>query len=164
MDMKKTVGLPDAPLAVSSVPARCTASERIAAVEMQLARLKAICRSEPGGNGATLCEDPRFRRRITELEIATLTLRWLEPRCSPHAAAIFELGSLELTDRLDEALFEAVGPYAAPSHASLGHNARVGPAYARGMAEAYISGRIDPSRHAARGRARDAIAASLFER
>ena len=161
MDMKKTVALSDVHLAV---PARSTAAARIDAIDMHLARLKAIYRSEPNGDGAMLCEDPRFRRQITELEIAALTLRWLEPRCSPHAAAIFELGLLELADRLDEALFEAVGPYAATSHASLGHNARVGPANARGIAKAYISGRFDASRHAARGLARDAIAVGLFER
>lgn len=155
---------PDALLAVSSVPARSTALERIAVVETQLARLKAISRSESAGNGAMLCEVPHFMRRITELEIAAMPLRWLEPRCSPQASAVLELGLLDLADHLDEALVEAVGPYAAPSHPSLGHNARVGPAHARGITGNYISSRFDPTRHAARGHARDAIAASLFER
>ena len=155
---------PEAILAVSSVPAHATALERIAVVEMQLARLHAISRSEPAGNGAMLCQDPRFRRRIIELEIAALPLRWLEPRCSPQASAILNLGLLDLADRLDDALLEAVGPYAAPSDPRLGDNEWVGPAHARGAAESYISSRLEPSRHAARGHARNAIAASLFER
>ena len=155
---------PDALSAVSSVPARSTALERIAVVETQLARLRAISRSESAGNGAMLCEDPHFMRRITELEIAAMPLRWVEPRCSPQTSAILELCLLDLADRLDAALVEAVGPYAAPSQPGLGDNAWVGPAHARGITENYISSRFDPTRHAARGNARDAIAASLFER
>ena len=111
-----------------------------------------------------LCEDPRFMCRITELEIAALPLCWLKASCVPQALAIFELGLLDLADRLDEAMVEAVGPYAAPSDPKLGHNAQVGPAHARGVAENYIFSRFDPTRHAARGHAWDAIAASLFER
>jgi alkylation response protein AidB-like acyl-CoA dehydrogenase len=109
---------------------------------------------EAAGNeveaGGTLDEDPFFARKMAELEIDLMALEYTELRGLAREArgegpgpesSLLKIKGTEIQQRLTELMLEVAGRYGAPhlEGEALGDNAPVGPAYARGAADAYFN-------------------------
>jgi len=124
-------------------------------LEVAMAKLKAVARQESADHGGNLLEDPSFRRKVAEREIAITALDWTERRLSTGravgesvgnaAASMKKLGASEMGQKGEELMLEALGLYAAPDQrASLGVGANeppVGPEYAAVPTARYLNGR-----------------------
>src|SRR3970282_2676932 len=85
----------------------------------ELEKRKAIATSE-SRNGKPLMEDPRFRDRVTAVEVELMALeitllRVLSARTKPGPeASILKIKGTDIQQALTELTMEAMGPYALP--------------------------------------------------
>jgi alkylation response protein AidB-like acyl-CoA dehydrogenase len=116
-----------------------------------LRKVKKIAALERADDGGALIDDPDFRTRIAELEIAVESLNATELRIFSGrgagkavgpASSMLKLAGSETQQAITELALEAVGTYAAPfvrdSWATT-NDGRAGPDYAGPVAPAYFS-------------------------
>jgi alkylation response protein AidB-like acyl-CoA dehydrogenase len=117
----------------------------------QLAKLKKIVAGEQAG-GRPLIEDPRFRDKLSHLEIEMMALEYTNLRVIADQSAGKEIGpeasllkirSSEIQQRITELMFEAVGYYALPyvpgAFADGVNEPPIGPDYAAATAPTYYN-------------------------
>jgi acyl-CoA dehydrogenase len=114
-----------------------------------------VARQEAADSGDRLLEDPGFRRKVAEQEIAIMALDWTERRLNSGravgesvgnaAASMKKLSTSQMGQNVEELMLEALGRYALPDQrASLGVGANeppVGPEYAAVPTARYLNGR-----------------------
>ena len=119
-----------------------------------MARLRGIAEFERSGAGDALADDPAFRRRAAELEIALMAGDWTERRMMAGRAAGESLGNaaasmkkLTASERgqaIEELTLEALGLYAAPDQiraATSPDAPPIGPAHAATPTARFLNGR-----------------------
>jgi len=116
-----------------------------------LRKVKKIAALERSDDGGALIEDPDFRRKIAELEIAVESLNATELRIFSGrgagkavgpASSMLKLAGSETQQKITELALEAVGTYAAPfvrDTFAPTNEGRAGPDYAGPAAPAYFS-------------------------
>ncbi|KQY27366.1 pimeloyl-CoA dehydrogenase large subunit [Caulobacter sp. Root487D2Y] len=116
-----------------------------------LRKVKKIASAERADDGGALIEDPDFRRKIAELEIAVESLNATELRIFSGrgagkavgpASSMLKLAGSETQQAITELALEAVGSYAAPFVRDTWaptNDGRAGPDYAGPAAPAYFS-------------------------
>ena len=96
---------------------------RIGGSKRELARLKAFASTQRDGNGRSLMDDPRFRDRVTRVEVELMALeitnlRFLDAMRGgkPPGAEVsmLKIRGTEIQQALTELMMQAVGPMAAP--------------------------------------------------
>jgi alkylation response protein AidB-like acyl-CoA dehydrogenase len=96
---------------------------RIGGSKRELARLKAFASRQVDGSGRSLMDDPRFRDKVTRVEVELMALeitnlRFLDAMRGgkPPGAevSILKIRGTEIQQALTELLMQAVGPMAAP--------------------------------------------------
>ena len=96
---------------------------RIGGSKRELARLKAFASKQVDGSGRSLMDDPRFRDKVTRVEVELMALeitnlRFLDAMRGgkPPGAevSILKIRGTEIQQALTELLMQAVGPMAAP--------------------------------------------------
>jgi alkylation response protein AidB-like acyl-CoA dehydrogenase len=96
---------------------------RIGGSKRELARLKAFAAKQVDGSGRSLMDDPRFRDKVTRVEVELMALeitnlRFLDAMRGgkPPGAevSILKIRGTEIQQALTELLMQAVGPMAAP--------------------------------------------------
>ncbi|MDP3175827.1 MAG: acyl-CoA dehydrogenase family protein [Phenylobacterium sp.] len=122
----------------------------VARSKRALEKLIQMARTERSDTGGPLLEDAFFRRKVAELEIDLTALEFTALRTlagessgkgpGPESS-ILKIRGTEIQQRLNELALEAAGTYGAPHLPEGGHNAPVGPHYARGLAGSYFNGR-----------------------
>lgn len=135
--------------------------ERVDALGSRLARLRAVAKSEPDGNGAAMANSPHCRRSCAELEIDALTIRALAGSSPELMQEMAEISLQDFDDRYYAVLREAAGQYGTVQADWCKHNSHPVSDNALGAADAYLAHHLDPLRTAACGAARAAIAARL---
>jgi alkylation response protein AidB-like acyl-CoA dehydrogenase len=122
------------------------------ALRTAMARLGRIAALERGDDGETLAEDPGFRRRAAELEIAVMAADWTERRLNSGravgesvgaaGASMKKLAASELGQGVEALAMEALAAYAAADQSSAaGANAPVGPDHAATPTARFLNGR-----------------------
>jgi alkylation response protein AidB-like acyl-CoA dehydrogenase len=96
---------------------------RIGGSKRELARLKAFASTQLDGNGRSLMDDPRFRDKVTRVEVELMALeitnlRFLDAMRGgkPPGAEVsmLKIRGTEIQQALTELMMQAVGPMAAP--------------------------------------------------
>lgn len=127
------------------------------ALEVALAKLKAIAAAEESDSGVALIDDSSFSRRAAELEIRLLALDWTERRLSSGrvagesvgqgAASMKKMNAAESGQLIEELAVEAIGAYAAADQASaLGihaNEAPIGKPHGLTVVARYLNGRAN---------------------
>ncbi len=100
-------------------------------------------------NGKPLMDDPRFRDRVTAIEVELMALeitllRVLSARSKPGPeASILKIKGTDVQQALTELTMEAMGPYALPfrpeARDPAWHGEPVGPEYAASAAAVYFN-------------------------
>lgn len=120
-----------------------------------LANVRAIAGRERNGDGGVLWDDPAFRRKASELDVALSAVDFTERRVISQlstgrntgdaAASMLKLSGTETMQRATELALEAVAYYAVPyQRAALGEGANeapVGPDYAATVTARYLNTR-----------------------
>ena len=131
-----------------------TGIARVGVSKARLLRLRALAALERVGDRPIL-DDPRFRERLTALEIELKALEMTQLRVvadersrtkgKPNpASSVLKLKGTEIQQATTELLLEVVGPYAMPYAAGLaaeGSNDTIGPSYAAEAAPTYFNWR-----------------------
>ncbi len=116
-----------------------------------LQKVRTIAASEADGAGASLAEDPDFRLRLEELDIAITAMEYTELRIfaalsageAPGAeSSLLKTRGSELQQAVSELALEAVANYAAPFVADTwarSNEPRPGPDYAAPVAPSYFN-------------------------
>ena len=125
-----------------------TGIARVGESKRELEQLKAIAAKQLR-NGKPLAEDPRFRDRITQVEVELMALeitllRVLSSRTKPGPeASILKIKGTDIQQALTELTMEAMGPYALPfrpeARDAAWHGEPVGPEYAASAAAVYFN-------------------------
>jgi alkylation response protein AidB-like acyl-CoA dehydrogenase len=125
-----------------------TGIARVGESKRELEQLKSIAAKQLR-NGKPLAEDPRFRDRITLVEVELMALeitllRVLSSRSKPGPeASILKIKGTDIQQALTELTMEAMGPYALPfrpeARAADWHGEPVGPDYAASAAAVYFN-------------------------
>ena len=118
-----------------------------------LARLRAIAADQEDADG-TLAENPRFRRKMSDVEIQIVTLeatmlkllaQQVQGKTPGPEASFIKIRGTEIDQHLTELTMEAVGPYVAPfapEALDTGWNEEpIGPDYAAPVAPGYFNTR-----------------------
>ena len=96
---------------------------RIGGSKRELAKLKAFAAQQTDGNGKPLIEDPRFRDRLTRVEVELMALeitnlRFLDAmrggRPPGADVSMLKIRGTEIQQALTELMYQAAGPMAAP--------------------------------------------------
>jgi alkylation response protein AidB-like acyl-CoA dehydrogenase len=96
---------------------------RIGGSKRELAKLKAFAAEQTDGNGKPLIEDPRFRDRLTRVEVELMALeitnlRFLDAmrggRPPGADVSMLKIRGTEIQQALTELMYQAAGPMAAP--------------------------------------------------
>ncbi|HEY5645383.1 MAG TPA: acyl-CoA dehydrogenase family protein, partial [Pseudomonadales bacterium] len=123
-------------------------------VREALMRLKRLAAREQNGFGGSLCQEPGFRRKVSEAEIFLDRVQFLELRVlaatergespGPISSVLKTLGS-EVKQRITELALEAVSWYALPFQPQAldphGQAEIIGPAHAVTAAPTYLNER-----------------------
>ena len=123
----------------------------VARSKRSLERLRDMAKSEVGDAGASLIDEPFFKRKLTDLEIDLTALEFTELRTlagessgkgpGPESS-ILKIKGTEIQQRLTELTLEAAGHYGAPYLRDLpGNMGAIGPEHARGVAGDYFNTR-----------------------
>jgi acyl-CoA dehydrogenase len=118
-------------------------------------QVRAIAEAERNGDGQALWNDPAFRQKVSEADIAVSAVDFTERRVisalsnggstGDSAASMLKLKGTETMQVATELALEALGFYAVPDQrASLGEGANespVGPAYAATVTARYLNTR-----------------------
>jgi alkylation response protein AidB-like acyl-CoA dehydrogenase len=100
-----------------------TGQASVGASKERLRRLRALATHAPGGGGLPLIEDPRFRTRLTEVEVQLMALemttlrvladenRQLKARRPNPASSVLKIRGTEIQQAISELYVMAAGPY-----------------------------------------------------
>ena len=122
----------------------------VARSKRNLEKLREIAATERSDAGGKLIGDAFFRRKVAEVEIDLTALEFTELRTLAGESSgkgpgtessILKIKGTEIQQRIQELVLEAVGHYGAPFLRDMGHNAGIGPDYARGVAGEVFNGR-----------------------
>ena len=120
-----------------------------------LGRLRQTAQAERSGDGASLWDDPDFRRRFAQLDVEVMTIDASERRMvsglsagknvGDAAASMMKLASSEAGQRINTLALEAIAYYVAPDQrAALGYGANgdiVGPDHVVATTARYLNNR-----------------------
>src|ERR1035437_3287449 len=125
-----------------------TGIARVGESKRELEQLKKIATKQLR-NGKPLMDDPRFRDRVTQVEVELMALeitllRVLSSRTKPGPeASILKIKGTDVQQALTELTMEAMGPYALPfrpeTRDAAWHGEPVGPEYAGSAAAVYFN-------------------------
>jgi len=125
-----------------------TGIARVGESKRELEQLKIVA-SKQLRNGKPLMQDPRFRDRVTAIEVELMALeitllRVLSSRSKPGPeASILKIKGTDIQQALTELTMDAMGPYALPfrpeARAADWHGEPVGPEYAASAAAVYFN-------------------------
>jgi pimeloyl-CoA dehydrogenase large subunit len=131
-----------------------TGIARVGVSKERIRRLKELAALEPAGGGARMIDDPRFREKITAVEIELKALEMTQLRvvsAERHgrskkpdpASSILKIKGSEIQQTISELLMDVVGPYALPYQPDLdgSNEPPIGPDYAGPLAPTYFNWR-----------------------
>jgi pimeloyl-CoA dehydrogenase large subunit len=131
-----------------------TGIARVGVSKERIRRLKELAALEPAGGGARMIDDPRFREKITAVEIELKALEMTQLRvvsAERHgrskkpdpASSILKIKGSEIQQSISELLMDVVGPYALPYQPDLdgSNEPPIGPDYAGPLAPTYFNWR-----------------------